>query len=329
MIRSQLITTSAAGCKDTVKKFFTVYPLPVTNAGNDTTICLGNNAQLVATGAATYNWLPPDNSSLSCSNCPNPMATPATRYYFVYSEWSQLPLAARANDTVTVSVLTPKTISVSPPDSVCKGQSITLMATGNTQFQWSPAAGLSSTTVGNPVATPDTTTIYQVVGADAQHCFTDTQYVKISVFNYPTIVVSPHAVNLPVGYDLNITGNGSADIVSIKWTPITGITGCTDCFSTTAHPVKSVTYTANVINNGGCEASDSVTVVVSCTNTNLFIPNTFSPNGDGVNDYFFVQGKGLTRIQSMRIFNRWGQMVFEKRDFPGQYLRLIRMGWYF
>jgi gliding motility-associated-like protein len=48
----------------------------------------------------------------------------------------------------------------------------------------------------------------------------------------------------------------------------------------------------------------------------VFVPNTFSPNGDGSNDVFYVRGKGLERVKSLRIFNRWGQIVFEKRDFP-------------
>ena len=62
-------------------------------------------------------------------------------------------------------------------------------------------------------------------------------------------------------------------------------------------------------------STDSVTIIVTCDGKNLFVPNTFSPNGDGVNDQFFVSGKGLTTIQTMRVFNRWGQMVFEKRNF--------------
>jgi gliding motility-associated-like protein len=53
---------------------------------------------------------------------------------------------------------------------------------------------------------------------------------------------------------------------------------------------------------------------VVCTNENIFIPNTFSPNGDGMNDLFYVRGRGLTQIRSVRIFNRWGQQVFQKTN---------------
>jgi len=51
-------------------------------------------------------------------------------------------------------------------------------------------------------------------------------------------------------------------------------------------------------------------------NSNIFIPNTFSPNGDGSNDLFYPRGKGLERVKTLRVFNRWGEIVFEKNNFP-------------
>jgi gliding motility-associated-like protein len=54
---------------------------------------------------------------------------------------------------------------------------------------------------------------------------------------------------------------------------------------------------------------------VVCDNRNFFIPNTFSPNGDGSNEIFYPRGQGLFKIKSLRIFNRWGELVFENREF--------------
>jgi gliding motility-associated-like protein len=137
--------------------------------------------------------------------------------------------------------------------------------------------------------------------------------VKISVFNYPTINLGPD-VTIPVGSSYQINGVGSSDITDITWTPVTALS-CTNCLTPLASPINSTTYIAKVVNEGGCAATDSITIIVVCNNGNLFVPNTFSPNGDGMNDVFYVRGKGLTTIQSMRIFDRWGQMVFEKRNF--------------
>jgi gliding motility-associated-like protein len=58
-----------------------------------------------------------------------------------------------------------------------------------------------------------------------------------------------------------------------------------------------------------------VNVFVLCDGANVFIPNTFSPNADGANDYFFPRGTGLFTIKQLRIFNRWGEQVFEKYSF--------------
>jgi gliding motility-associated-like protein len=69
------------------------------------------------------------------------------------------------------------------------------------------------------------------------------------------------------------------------------------------------------IDNNGCRNKGEVQVIVFCNNDNVFVPNTFSPNGDGSNDAFYVRGKGLNRVKSLRIFNRWGQIVFERTNF--------------
>jgi len=61
-------------------------------------------------------------------------------------------------------------------------------------------------------------------------------------------------------------------------------------------------------------ARDKVTVYVICNNTNVFIPNTFSPNGNGTNDIFYPRGSGLFKIKTLRIFNRWGAIIFQKHN---------------
>ena len=59
-----------------------------------------------------------------------------------------------------------------------------------------------------------------------------------------------------------------------------------------------------------------ITVQVICTGQNFFIPNTFSPNNDGSNDVFYLRGTGIFRVKTLRIFNRWGEVVFENREVP-------------
>ncbi len=307
----QVVAINSTGCTDTVKRYFQLNPPPLTNAGPDTAICVGQGVTLQATGAATFTWLSIDNT-LSCHTCANPTATPVVTTSYVVVGYTAL--GCTTSDTVVVNVIQPATLTVMPTaDSICIGQSVLLIANGETTYNWSPANGLSNANISNPLASPDTTTTYQVIGSDYKSCFADTQYVKISVFNYPTINAGAD-VTIPSGTTYQINAIGSPDIDSILWTPPTGLS-CTNCFTPVAAPITTTTYIADVINNGGCKASDSITIIVLCNNNNLFIPNTFSPNGDGVNDVFYVRGKGLSRVQSILIFNRWGQVVFEKKDF--------------
>ncbi|HXB08561.1 MAG TPA: gliding motility-associated C-terminal domain-containing protein, partial [Puia sp.] len=92
----------------------------------------------------------------------------------------------------------------------------------------------------------------------------------------------------------------------------------------TATLLLSTQYTVAVTDSNGCKATDSVFIKTICNTDNLFMPNTFSPNGDGVNDVFYPRGKSLYNVQSLSVFNRWGQMVFQRRDFPAN---TENMGW--
>jgi gliding motility-associated-like protein len=60
--------------------------------------------------------------------------------------------------------------------------------------------------------------------------------------------------------------------------------------------------------------SDEVVINVLCDQSQLFIPNTFSPNGDGENDVFYPRGIGLKNIKSFRIYSRWGELVYERKN---------------
>jgi gliding motility-associated-like protein len=69
-----------------------------------------------------------------------------------------------------------------------------------------------------------------------------------------------------------------------------------------------------VKNRYGCTAKDSLRVITFCKNSQVFVPNAFTPDGDGVNDMLMVRGEGIS-VKSFRIFNRWGNLVFEKVNF--------------
>jgi gliding motility-associated-like protein len=305
----RLISTNSSGCQDTALRVITVHPLPNLNAGLDTTICLGQSVVLNATGAATYSWLAP-NTSLSCTGCASPTANPiVTTVYNVRGVSAQ---GCSVDDSIRVTVIQPSTVVAPPADSLCIGQGIQLFATGTQVYSWSPSTGLSNPNASSPIARPTTTTTYVVTGSDARGCFITRDSVTISVFPYPVFDLG-RDTTITVGSSVQLNPNRSNDITSIVWSPVNGLS-CTDCPDPLATPKQRTTYTATVTNNGGCVTKDELTIFVVCTNENIFIPNTFSPNNDGMNDLFYVRGRGLTQIRSVKIFNRWGQQVFLKTN---------------
>ena len=306
---NQLIATNSSGCKDTATKAIDAWIIPSVNAGPDTTICNRAGVVLKATGASTYNWSPA--TGLSCVNCASPTAMPdSARNYILKGTSVQ---GCSASDTVLVKVQYALKMKYSNPDTLCKGQNVKLFATGTDNYQWSPPTGLNDANIALPVAKPDTNITYRVIGTDYLGCFKDTGYVAIRVFPLPTVNAGADKT-INSGQSLDLVPVLSPDVTVVTWTP-TGSIFRNTYPVVSVKPPQTTNYTVEVKNNGGCMARDVVTVHVLCNGANVFIPNTFSPNADGANDVFYPRGTGLFKIKTLRIFNRWGQVVFEKQSF--------------
>lgn len=100
------------------------------------------------------------------------------------------------------------------------------------------------------------------------------------------------------------------------WTPPGDITADSLTYDPDLLPLVSTVYTLTVVDTAGCVAMDSVSVFVALRRP-VYAPNAFSPNNDGVNDNFTLYGTvAATQIKYLRIYNRWGNLVFENTDFP-------------
>lgn len=308
--------TNAIGCTRMDTVVVTVFPQPNISAGSNKTICRGDSVQLQATGGVTYAWSP--GGSLSCTNCANPFARPTqnTNYRVIGRN------ANGCIDTafVTVNVTQRNSVSIRPGDSVCQGKSVQLQASGGDGYVWTPATGLSDPSIANPVATPNATTTYQVVVSQGQ-CFKDTGRVVVTVVPLPTVDAGPD-LRLVLGSTLTLQPQVSG-AVTYLWTPSTALS-CTTCPNPVAEPKVTTTYTIKVSNALGCSAQDNVTVSVSCDNSYLSMPNTFTPNNDGHNDKLFPQGSGISKIRIFRVYNRWGQLMYEVNNVPPND---ARFGW--
>ncbi len=158
---------------------------------------------------------------------------------------------------------------------------------------------------------------YHVVVRDAQGCrLEDTMHVAPP----PTLVVSlQDTFQLLLGEELLLQPQLSFDagaIDHVSWSPAEGLS-CPDCLETLVRPLGTASYELSVVDTMGCMASAHTLLIVD-PRGGIYAPNAFSPNGDGINDEFLLYARpGLVvRIRQMRIFDRWGGMVFERYDFP-------------
>jgi gliding motility-associated-like protein len=314
----RMITTNSSGCADTADKIVQSYPIPVVNAGADVVLCVNNSVKLQASGALQYSWNPV--TALSCIGCDNPTAAPLSNTTYYVTGNTQYHCAA--TDSIAIEVKQPFKIHVSPGDTLCMGESHQLQANGADLYAWTPSVGLSNNQVSNPVSRPTRSVTYQVIGRDDHNCFYDTAYVPVVVYPYPTIDLGADKT-IQVGTSVQLNPVASNDIIYYKWRPANWLS-CVTCPNPIASPKQTTVYTVDVLNQGGCASSDKITLFVFCDNANLFMPNTFSPNGDGSNDYFYPRGRGLFSVKSLRIFNRWGEVIFQRDSFnPNEELK----GW--
>ena len=116
-----------------------------------------------------------------------------------------------------------------------------------------------------------------------------------------------------LGYDFDLQPVVNLPIEDHSWSSTFGME-CIGCLNTTILPTETFTYEITVTDANGCTASDEITITVDDTRQ-VFIPNAFSPDGDGFNDYFFVNaGIDVEIIQSLKIFDRWGSLVFSNNN---------------
>jgi len=299
-----LVVTDGWGCTDSITGNVTVYAPPVITVSPDTIICTGGTATLTGYGGITYTWSPP--ATLSCTACNPTHASPTvvTQYTVTGTD----AVGCSGTDTTTVLLKT-KTVSIARGDTqVCAGITIPLLDSGGTKYQWIPGTGLSNPYIADPTATLFTTTTFMVI-AQLATCMADTNYVTVIIHPLPTVYAGPDQTLLE-GSSAQLNATGTL-IEKYAWDNSLTLS-CDNCPNPVASMTTTTTYNIQVTSEFGCTNSDSVTIHLYCDNSQVFIPNAFTPNGDGQDDVFYPRGRGINIIKSFRIYNRWGQLLFER-----------------
>lgn len=248
------ITGTTNGCSGTTTKTVTVTPAPtLTASAVDNSLCAGEQTVLNVSGGGTYTWT---GNGLSGNSGASVTANPTqTTTYGVSSTVN----GCTGTTTVLVTVNTPPTVGISASaNGLCIGSPSTLTANGATNFTWSGGTIGGQTT--NPITVnPTQTTTYTVSGTDANGC-TDTETITINVSGTaPTINAETNKDTICLGTTITLSALGATNYT---WTG-DGLNN-TSGSEVTANPAQTTTYIVSS-NDGGCNATAQVTVVVNNT----------------------------------------------------------------
>ncbi|MCB0636168.1 MAG: gliding motility-associated C-terminal domain-containing protein [Lewinella sp.] len=130
------------------------------------------------------------------------------------------------------------------------------------------------------------------------------------------LVYLPADTTIKLGDSLRLPAlsNRPPDELIYSWRPGEDLS-CNTCYMTVAKPYYSTHYFVSVADGNGCTAEDDIRIIVD-RRRSVYIPNGFSPNGDGTNDLFYIfTDESVREIRSLQVFNRWGESVFENYHF--------------
>jgi len=159
-------------------------------------------------------------------------------------------------------------VVVNSPAPICRGDSVTLIATGALTYTWSPSATLSSSTGDTVVSHLTSNGTYTVTGTGTGGC-TNTATVTVTVNPLPTIVVSPGIANICGGTSINLTANGATSYV---WSPAATLSSSTGAVVTSTPPANGITYTVIGTDANGCTNSATKHVTTKLTPDFSFNP---------------------------------------------------------
>ncbi len=231
---------------------------PTADAGRDTMMCLGQSVRLAGRGGTTFLWRRTDGRpamELSCSDCPDPLASPRETSTYILEITDSL--GCRDVDSVTVQVMTTQEIEITGDTITCPATPTQISATGAEIFRWDFSPDLSCLDCPDPIATPSATTTYYVTGTTRDGGCPGRDSIVIRVSDLPmteagsdTSVCSGSSLQLHAGGGVRYLWDAAPDL------------SCLDCSDPVVSPRTTTTYVVTGYSSEGCLRRDSVTVRV-------------------------------------------------------------------
>jgi gliding motility-associated-like protein len=298
-----VMITTDEGCELMDSVVVTVIDGSPEPALSDTAICLGASVQLVGPVADAHAWQAANG--LTDLTVAAPVVSPTESTWYVVTASNA---CGSIVDSAWVEVV--RVVADAWPDTlVCPGMPVVLGASGGTGYQWTPAVGLDDPTSATPTLTAWAPATYTVQVTDDMGC-TGQASVSIALLPLPEVTAGDDAVvTFGTSFQLTATGNGT-----LSWSPPDGLS-CTDCPAPWVRPDGSMVYTVTVTDANGCKNTDQLVIIVTGS---LYVPNAFTPNGDGNNDTFGALGAEIETFRLI-VFNRWGEEIFRTDRLDGRW----------
>lgn len=286
---SYSVIVAIGTCKDTANVTIETVPSPTATITGNAILCKGDITTLTAAGGNTYLW---NNNSTATAIIESPSVS--TTYSVSVGNGVCTDVSS-----IRVNVFQPPVAQITGNPDVCRGYFTTLTAGGGNTYLWS--GGETSTSIRT-----DTAGTYSVV-ATIGTC-SDTTSVNVYVHSLPIATISPD-VTIVQGRSTNLSSSGGVNYVWNNFATGSNIT---------VAPQQTTAYCVTVYDAYNCWDTACVNVeVISCSTAGeLYLPNAFSPDGDGENDELQVYFRLFDCIQSFRltIFNRFGEKIYQTSD---------------
>lgn len=277
----------------TVNVFFDP-PVPIMD--DSVEICAGSQAVVIAGGGDYYTWVP--DPFIVSSNGPVAIINPTVDQWF----YCEVGNACGSIMDSIYAVVVEIEITAGNDTIICPTEQAYLWANGADFYYWYPSSTVVSQFGNEVTVIPTSTTEYMVVGIDVNGCI-DTAYVNVSLFPYPSFQTTNDVLAF---YGDQIQLEAYSDLIgSYVWSP-TEYLSCIHCQNPISTPDQEITYMVTFTDLNGCSSDEFITITFDAA---VYVPNTFTPNNDGMNDVFQVSGGNLVEMECL-IFNRWGELVY-------------------
>ncbi|MBC9813635.1 gliding motility-associated C-terminal domain-containing protein [Crocinitomicaceae bacterium CZZ-1] len=292
--------TYGAGCTMNEEVIVDLLYLPVPVVPDTVFACYDTPKTITVGGAETYSWSPGTYLNTTTGSTVTATVHETITYTVTFTN-----VCGSILDDVPVVAIIPH-VEAFNDTILCPGESTQLMATGAESYNWFPAAGLNTTTASSVTASPAISTLYYVTGTDAYGCFmTDSVFVEL----HPQPYILASADQYLLEGDVATISGTTSSTGTIYWTPSEYLS-CVMCTQTVASPPSNYQYVVTIVDENGCKDSDDVWIFFEPL---IFVPNTFTPDGDEFNNVFKVRGGNIREFE-LNIFNRWGQLIFTSND---------------